>query len=86
LTAQNKLALVLHRARQDRGLSLREVQKLSDNKITSVYVNNIEIHGMIPSPKKLRVLATIYKLDFLELMIIAGHVTAIEAGKESGGE
>lgn len=70
----NKLAGVLRNARLGKGLSPRDVQKLSDNTITSAYIYLIETKDAVPAPKKLRVLAHVYKLDFLELMVIAGHV------------
>lgn len=70
-----KLATVLRTARQEKGLSLSDIEKLSDSTIAYSYVCGIE-RGAIPSPKKLRVLANILKLDFLELMILAGHVGA----------
>jgi transcriptional regulator with XRE-family HTH domain len=69
-----QLQTVLRNARQQKGLSLRDIQKLSDNTITNTYINNIENGDIIPSPKKLRVLAIVLKLDFLELMLLAGHV------------
>lgn len=77
-----KLAEVLQKARLARDLSLRDIQKLSDNTITNTYVNNIENLGLTPSPKKLRVLATILKLDFLELMLLAGHVDKSDLNKK----
>lgn len=74
----NQLGKVLLQARQQRGLSLRDIQKLSDNTITATYVMNLESGEMIPSPKKLKVLAKTYRLDFLDLMILAGHVEAVD--------
>ena len=75
------LSQVLQQARLSRGLSLREMQKLSDNTITCAYIAKLEKSSQVPSPKKLRVLADILKLDFLELMIIAGHVNRTDIKK-----
>lgn len=73
----NKLAKALRNARLERSLSLRDIQKLSYGAITNTHVMNIE-RGQIPSPKKLRVLAKILKLEFIELMVMAGHVDELD--------
>jgi len=65
---------VLREARLTKGLSLRDIEKLSDNTISNMHVHNVEERGFTPSPKKLRVLAKVLRLNFLELMILAGHV------------
>jgi transcriptional regulator with XRE-family HTH domain len=70
----NKLALTLRKARHEKGLSLSDIEKLSDDTIAATYISGIE-RGAIPSPKKLKVLSKILKLDFLELMIMAGHLS-----------
>lgn len=69
-----KLSAVLHEARVGKGLSLRDIEKLSDGEISNAYICQIE-KGVVPYPEKLRVLSRILKLNFLELMILAGHVT-----------
>lgn len=73
-----KLSKVLRDARLSKGLSLRDIEKLSDNTISNMHVFNAENRGDIPSPKKLRILAKVLKLNFLELMILAGHVEATD--------
>lgn len=78
--SMTKLQDVLRSARLKRGLSHREVEKLADKKITATYVRIIENKEVIPSPEKLRVLADILQLDFLELMILAGHVCTSDLG------
>lgn len=70
-----KLGIVVREARQSRDLSLCEIQTLCGKEITDSYVGMIEQCKVVPSPKKLRVLARVLKLDFLELMVLAGHVT-----------
>lgn len=69
-----KLTALLREERLSKGLSLRDMQKLSDGTITGAYVYLIETRDMVPSPKKLRVLSKILKLNFLDLMVLAGHV------------
>ena len=71
----------MHAARLAKGLSLSDIEKLSDNTITKTYISAIE-RGTRPSCKKLRVLSKIYKLNFIELMILAGHVNAIDLERD----
>lgn len=72
----NKLPARLRAARMAQGLSLRDVERLSDDRISNPYLNQIELgrEGDV-NPRKLRVLAKILKLDFLEVMILAGYLT-----------
>lgn len=69
-----KLVALLKAKRTALNYSLRDVQKLSNNTITHTYIMNIEKEISVPSPKKLKIIASIYKLDFLELMALAGHL------------
>lgn len=69
-----KLNALLRQARAERQLTLRDVELLSGNTITNVAVSNIEIGKVTPLPCTLKILSRIYKLDFLELMVMAGHV------------
>lgn len=64
----------LRNARIKKGLTFREIEKLSDGKITSVYCHLIEKGGKIPAPEKLRVLSKVLRINFLDLMLKAGHV------------
>lgn len=71
-----KLARRLHSARIAQHLSLRDVERLSGHKISNAYVSHLELANAIcPYPDKLRILAKVLKLDFMELMILAGHIT-----------
>lgn len=71
-----KLAQTLKRARVRQKLTLRDIEKLSEGQISNAYVSTLE-RGVneYPHPRKLRILATILKLNFLELMILADHIT-----------
>lgn len=66
----------LRNARIALSLTLRDIERTSDGGITNAYVSRLE-RGLEkrPHPDKLRVLSQILKLDFMELMILAGYVT-----------
>lgn len=71
-----KLQSRLKAARLAHGLSMRDVAKLSDGTISNPYICQIEQGNFADiSPVKLRTLSKILKLDFLELMILAGYLT-----------
>lgn len=69
-----KLSDALRDARAQKGLTYADVVKLSEKRINPTYISKIENEDMIPSPKKIRVLADVYRLDYLELLLLAGHV------------
>lgn len=68
------LARTIRKARQDRGWSLREVERRSG--ISNAHLVQIE-KGSIskPSPSLLWDLAELYELDYQHLMHLAGHTT-----------
>lgn len=68
-----KLGSVLKKAREERDLTLREVEKKTG--IHNAHLSQIE-KGKIerPDPNILWALATLYELDFRGLMRLAGHV------------
>jgi len=71
-----KLHARLKAARLHWGLSLRAVETLSEGAISNPYLCRIENGKEFEiSPHKLRVLARILKLDYIELMIHAGYLT-----------
>lgn len=72
--AVTQLQRVLRNARSEKDLTYSDVEVLSRGGITAPYVGLIETKNHIPSPDKLKVLARIYKMDFLDLMVLAGHV------------
>jgi hypothetical protein len=72
----SKLHSRLRAARKGQKLSLRQVATLSGHQISNAYLCELEggkFHD--PHPQKLRALSKILKIDFLELMILAGHLT-----------
>lgn len=73
---QKKLAQRLKAARLSQHITLRQIESLSEGAITNAYVSRIE-NGLISgvTPGKLRTLSHILKLDYMELMFLAGYVT-----------
>lgn len=73
---KRQLHVVLRAARLSAGLTLRGVEHISNGEITNPAVSQIEMgREKNPKPKTLRVLARVLKLDFVDLMILAGHLT-----------
>lgn len=76
---QKKLSNKLHQARISLGLTLRQVERdaaMFGLRISNCYLCQIE-KGYIQdvNPNLLRMLAKILKLDYMELLILAGYVT-----------
>jgi transcriptional regulator with XRE-family HTH domain len=71
-----KLHNKLRASRIAQGLSLRDIERMSGHQISNPHVSQLE-RGIEtkPSPHHLRVLAKVLKLDYLELMILAGYIT-----------
>src|SRR3546814_19093006 len=69
----------LKKVRQSRGLSLREVERLTDGTVSNGYLSQLE-NGNIdkPSAMMLQRLSNAYKLDYHEIMKRAGFLTEAE--------
>src|SRR3546814_14573613 len=69
----------LKKVRQSRGLSLREVERLTDGTVSNGYLSQLE-NGNIdkPSAMMLHRLSNAYKLDYHEIMKRAGFLTEAE--------
>lgn len=72
-------------ARKNSGMTLRDIERKSKGKIANSYVSQIETgftekHGVNPTPQVLRILSGVLKIDYLELMIAAGHLTTQDFG------
>ncbi len=69
----------LKKVRQSRGLSLREVERLTDGTVSNGYLSQLE-NGNIdkPSAMMLHRLSNAYKLDYHEIMKRAGFLTEEE--------
>lgn len=70
--------------REDRGLKLREVETATNREVSNAYLSQIE-NGKIkkPSPNILHVLSRVYKVDYEQLMQMAGYaVTSKNSAKK----
>lgn len=72
-----KLGRLLTAARLMRGMSLRDVERTSKQKISNGYLSLVE-RGLDyePSPHKLRAIARALQLDYLVVMKAAGYLTS----------
>ena len=62
--------------RHDRKMSLRQVEEASNKEVSNAYLSQLETGKIIqPSPGVLSTLAEIYKIDYVQLMELAGYLT-----------
>jgi len=63
--------------RNDRKMSLRQVEEASRKEVSNAYLSQLE-HGKIlqPSPTILNKLAEIYEIEYVTLMDLAGYLPA----------
>lgn len=71
--ATNALGKKLKNAREARGYTVRKVQRLAG--VSNGYVTLVELGQTKPKPAMLRGLSKALDLNYLELMILAGHLT-----------
>lgn len=76
------LGSVLREARAKKGVSLRQVEKALDNKISNGHLSLLESDEIQqPSPRHLYLLAKYYELDYSELMSLAGYFMPPSSGR-----
>lgn len=86
----NALGRLLRAARERKGYTLRDIERISEGEITNAYVCQIELgEGRVELPKvhKLRLLSRILDVDYVTLLIAAGYLTTKDierAGWELG--
>jgi transcriptional regulator with XRE-family HTH domain len=69
------LGKYLSSIRADRGMTLRQVEQLTNNEVSNAYLSQIENDKIKqPSPNVLHAIAEIYKIDYEKLMEMAGHI------------
>lgn len=70
--------------RLDRKMSLRQVEEASSKEVSNAYLSQLET-GKIqqPSPNVLNTLADIYKIEYIQLMELAGYVPATKTRESS---
>lgn len=66
----------LQAIRSDRGLSLRQVEDLTNKLVSNAYLSQIE-NGKIqqPSPNILHALSQVYQTSYQHLMTLAGYIS-----------
>ena len=69
--------------RDDRDLTLRQVEEATNKEVSNAYLSQIET-GKIqqPSPNVLHALADIYNIDYTQLMEMAGYITHTKPRKQ----
>jgi transcriptional regulator with XRE-family HTH domain len=70
--------------RLDRKMSLRQVEEASNKEISNAYLSQLET-GKIqqPSPNVLNTVADIYKIDYIQLMELAGYLPSANSRESS---
>ena len=69
------LGQYLSSIRTDRGMTLRQVEQLTNKDVSNAYLSQIENDKIKqPSPNVLYGLAEIYEIDYEKLMELAGHI------------
>lgn len=81
MLTQKELGTYLKELRKSKNLSLRKVDELTD--ITYSHLNMIENGIRRVTPALLKNLATLYKVDYLDLYEKAGYIDLIEDDKKS---
>jgi len=68
--------------REDRGMKLREVESATKREVSNAYLSQIE-NGKIkkPSPNVLHSLAVVYKINYEQLMTMAGYAVTSKTQK-----
>ena len=83
------LSAYLRQIRSERQLSLRDVQRLAKDKklgaeLSSGYLSMLERNGVKePSPRILHTLASIYEVDYIDLMRRAGYIPSESGSRGS---
>ncbi len=83
-TPASQLGAFIKKARQDLGMTLREVEEATEKQISNGYLSQLE-QGKIakPSPKVLHTLSVVLKTSYEELMERSGYI--LPKAKTRGG-
>jgi HTH-type transcriptional regulator, competence development regulator len=74
-TVTSTLGQFLASIRQDRGLTLRDVETATEKEVSNAYLSQIENDKIKkPSPNVLLSLSKVYKISYERLMEMAGYV------------
>ncbi|MGM9481989.1 helix-turn-helix domain-containing protein [Roseateles sp. NT4] len=82
--ASSLLGTHLAAVRKDRGYSLRHVEDLTKKAVSNAYLSQVE-SGKIqqPSPNILHALAAAYKINYEQLMEMAGYIYGKKRGSNA---
>lgn len=65
-------------------MSLRQVEEASNKEVSNAYLSQLETGKIAqPSPNVLNTLSDIYKIDYVQLMELAGYVSPAKAREET---
>lgn len=80
----HSLGQYLANVRRVKGLTLREVEDATDQKVSNAYLSQLENDKISkPSPNVLHTLATVYAIRYEVLMEKAGYIAAVEPEPKS---
>jgi len=69
--------------RNDRRMTLRQVEEATNKEVSNAYLSQIENDKIQqPSPNVLHALAEIYGIDYGQLMEMAGHITPSQSRRQ----
>ena len=81
-TATRSLGQYLASIRQDRQMTLRDVEELTTKEVSNAYLSQIENDKIKkPSPNILLALSKVYKISYEKLMTMAGYAVSARSGK-----
>jgi transcriptional regulator with XRE-family HTH domain len=76
----------LQTIRADRNLTLRQVEEATNKEVSNAYLSQIENNKIQkPSPNILHALATLYGIDYENLMEMAGYITSSRKSEDKHG-
>jgi len=82
-TARSNLGPYLRKARDDKGLSLRQVEADTDGKVSNAYLSQLEGNKIAkPSPNILYALSKALEVEYDELMLRAGYISRSTNNKQ----
>ncbi len=85
LEKQTALGTYLKGLRATRSLSLRDVEKATNNSVSNAYLSQLESGKDIkPSPHILEQLAKAYNVSYTEIMVEAGYIRSTHSRQKNG--
>ena len=86
-TVASNLGPYLRKARDDKGISLRQVEADTDGEVSNAYLSQLEGSKIAkPSPNILYALSKALDVEYDELMLRAGYLSESAANKKPKGK